>query len=84
MFGGTCRRRLRARFFLIALEKEPGSFQIEQVAVHEHLVVAGILSDGDDVLYAVALFTEGVHEKFDIYHGMKRRWVPGVRLCGSA
>jgi hypothetical protein len=41
------------------------------VAVHDHLVVAGILSDGDDVLHAMALFTEGVHEKFDIYHGMK-------------
>ena len=68
---------LRGRFFLIKLEKVTRSFEVEEVAVHDHLVVAGILSDGDDVLHAMALFTEGVHEKFDIYHGMKRRLVPG-------
>ena len=52
-------------------------FEVEQVAVHRHLVVAGVLSDGDDILHAMAHFTKLVYEKIDIYHGLKRRWIPG-------
>ena len=61
VFKGRVGRRLRGRFFLIVLEKMTRFFEVEQVAVHSHLVVAGVFSDGDDILHAMALFTERVH-----------------------
>jgi hypothetical protein len=60
---------LQRLFGFVGFEEGSGFFEIEEVAVDGELVHAGVFGDGDDVLHGVAVLTERLDEKIDVYHG---------------
>jgi hypothetical protein len=58
-------------FGFVGFEEGSGLFEVEKVSVYEHLVFAGVFRDADDVLYSMALVSQGGDEKIDIYHAVE-------------
>ncbi len=43
-----------------------GLFEVEGVAVYDELVDAGVVGDGEDMLYGVAVLAERVDDEVDV------------------